>query len=244
MISLRGEWLKLRSTRAPWLLLLAAVALVVAGVSGAAKSGSDLALPATVSKAAEHVGLVSMLSLVLGILVVAGEYRHRTITDTFLSTPRRSPVIVAKLAVSMALGLVYGVVSAGVALLTIALWWKGKGIPLDLWDGDLWRTLLGGVAWNIAFAAIGVGLGSLVRNLTAAIALALVWIAVVEGVVGQLVGDLARWLPFASGTALGRGPTLGSYSPVSQWQGALSLVVCATVLVTVALSTSVRSDVS
>ena len=195
---IRIEWLKLRTTRSPWFLLLAGVALVVAGISGVGRGGTDLALPSTVAKAAAHVGLVSVLSLVLGILMVAGEYRHKTITDAYLSTPRRSSVIEAKLIVASTMGLLYGVVCAAVALLTLTLWWKAKDLPLDPSNGDLWHTLVGGVAWNVGFAAIGVGIGALVRNVTAAIALALAWVAVVEGVVGQLVGDLARWLPFAS----------------------------------------------
>ena len=238
------EWLKLRTTRAPWFLLLGAVALVVAGVSGAASHASNLADPGTVALAASHVGLVSMLSLVLGVLVVAGEFRHKTITDTYLSTPRRSAVVVAKLAVSSGMGLLYGLVSAGVALVAITMWWKIKNAPLDLAGADLWRTLIGGVGWNVGFAAIGVGVGALVRNLTAAIAFALVWVAVVEGVVGQLLGDLARWLPFASGTALGKGPTLGSYAPISQWEAAIALVCYAALFALIATYTSVQRDVS
>ncbi len=245
MINLiRIEWLKVRTTRSPWFLLLAAVALVIAGVSGISKMGADLASPDTVGKAAAHVGLVSLLSLVLGILIVGSEYRHKTITDTYLSTPRRTGVVAAKAVVATAIGFVFGVVSALTAALMIILWWKVKGVPLDLTNSSLRDTLVGGVVWNAAFAALGVALGALLRNVTAAIAVALAWIAVVEGVVGQLVGDPAKWLPFASGTALGKGPTLGSYAPILQWQGAVALALYALAFFAVAVSTTVQGDVT
>jgi hypothetical protein len=75
---------------------------------------------------------MTLLTLVFGITAVAGEYRHKTITDTYLATPRRGRVIAAKFTVYAAVGAVFGL---------------------------LWRTLAGGVACNAAFAAIGVSLG-------------------------------------------------------------------------------------
>lgn len=221
---LRSEITKLTTIRAPWLLLAAAQIVVIFGVSGAGDAVKGVA----------HVGLTSMFPLILGIMAVAGEYRHQTVTDTYLTTPHRGRVVAAKFVVHTAAGLGFGLVGAAVALGTTAALQR-----FEL-SAEMTRTVVGAVGWNTAFAAIGVGVGALIRNQVAAIAAALAWLALVEGVVAELIGrDAARWLPFTAGAALGNLPV---DVDLSQAAAALVLAVYATALTALAIVTTRRRD--
>jgi ABC-2 type transport system permease protein len=236
------EWTKLRTVRATWLILAIQQALIIAGVSGLAVGGADLTTPVGVSGLLAHAGIASaILSLVLGITAMAGEYRHRAITDTYLATPTRSPVIIAKLTAYGTVGILFGAVSAVTGLTTTAIWTTAKGGTLDLAAANADRIIVGIVALNLAYAVVGVSLGALIRNLTVAVAIALVWLVLVETTVANLLGDLGRWLPNRAGMALNTMPLPGL---LPQWGAALVLAGYTAVFAAVALTTTIRRDVT
>jgi ABC-2 type transport system permease protein len=244
LTQIRTEFRKLATVRSPWLLLAAGPATVVAGIMGLVSAGGNVHDPAVQGRAMAHVGLAAVFTLIFGILAVAGEYRHGTIADTFLSFPGRGRVIAAKLAVYGLAGAAAGLVSSAAALAATAAWWAAKGGALQLSAAGTWRTLAGGVAANFAFALIGVGLGALIRNVTGAVALALAWIALIEGIAGQLIGaGLARWLPFSASEALDRA-AITATRLLPQWGGGLVLLGYAAVFAAAGVLVTLRRDVT
>lgn len=238
-----SEFRKITSIRSPWLLLAAGPLIVVAGVTGLVESGGNVHDPSMQREALAHTGLAAIITLLFGLVAVAGEYRHGSITDTFLSCPDRRRVIAAKLAIYGLGGAAAGLVSAGVALGVTAAWWAARGGSFRMSGTDTWLTLGGGLTACCAFALIGVSLGALVRNLAGAVALALAWIALAEGILGQLVGSgLARWLPFAASEALDR-TDIGGAPLLPQWGGGLVLLGYAVVFAGAAVLTTLRRDV-
>lgn len=235
-----NEFRKLRTVRGPWLLIVAGSLLVILGVASEF-AGGDATQPRVAALSVGHTGTVSLVTLVLGITAVAGEYRHKTITDTYLGTPRRGRVIAAKFAAYVAVGAIFGVAFAITATVATAVGVEVDGGTLDLSDSDLWRSLAGGIAINALFAVLGVSLGALIRNLAAAVATAFTWIVLVEVLLGELISDLERWLPFAAGQALGR---LHGAPDISQWAGGLLVAGYAVVFAAIALTTSVRRDIT
>src|SRR5687768_10716551 len=186
---IRNEFTKLRTVRAPWLLVVVQQAVIVAGVSGLAVTLGDLGSSRAVFGLLSHAGIASAIfTLVLGITAVAGEYRHKTITDTFLATPRRGRVMAAKLVAYTIAGVGVGVISAGTGSLTTGAWLATDDASLDLTVAGVWRVVAGIVALNAAYAAIGVSLGALIRNVTGTVVVALTWIALVETTAANLLG--------------------------------------------------------
>jgi ABC-2 type transport system permease protein len=242
---LHSEYRKLTTVRSPWLLLAAGPLIAAAGVAGLVVSGTNVHDPAAQGRALAHVGLAAIVTLIFGILAVAGEYRHGTITDTYLSFPARGRVVMAKLAVYGLAGAAAGLVSSAMAIAATAAFWAAKGAAFDLWAGRTWLTIAGGVAANLALAAIGVGLGALIRNVVVAVAAALAWIALVEGIAGQLLGPgLARWLPFYASAALDKAALGPAGRLLPQWGGGLVLAGYAAAFAGAAVLTTLKRDVT
>ena len=84
-----SELLKLRTTPRTVLgLLLAFLAIVLIGTVGTITS-ADPVQQTTLEDVESIVEFGDVIALILGVLVITWEYRHDTITGTFLVEPRR-----------------------------------------------------------------------------------------------------------------------------------------------------------
>lgn len=211
-----AELLKLRTTRTAIGLLAGAMLFAIVAVSGAVlsaeSSGVDLQSAAGIRRALHVAGAGSGFILVLGIIATAGEFRQGTATETFLITPKRWRVLAAKLMTLSGVGLLFGLIATLVAFLTWRLWLRAEGVSVPLGNDEIWLTTLGTLLAPALNAAIGVGIGALMRNQVSAIIVALVWIYVAENLLVTLVSDVGRWLPGAAGQGLVRAPQDGLLS--------------------------------
>jgi ABC-2 type transport system permease protein len=207
-----AEWLKLRTTRFPWATVPAVVLLCGVAVAGLVLSsevaGVALLEPTDgVRNAALHLTSTgAALVMVLGIVISAGEYRTQTATDTFLTTPRRSRVVAAKLAIGALVGLALGVLSAAIGLPVAYLWFEAEGVAFPAGDGEVWLTLGSVVLYASLFSVLGVAFGSLVRNQVVAIVSALTFVLLLEQLLTQAGASIAEWFPGNAGAAVVRTP--------------------------------------
>jgi ABC-type transport system involved in multi-copper enzyme maturation permease subunit len=239
-----AEWLKLRTTRVLWATVPAVVLLSGVAVAGLVLSsevaGVALLEPTEdVRQAALHLTSTgAVLVIVLGILISAGEYRTQTATDTFLTTPRRSRVVAAKLAMGAILGLVLGALSAAVGLPVAYLLFEAEGAAFPAGNEEVWLTLGGVVLYAVLFGVLGVAFGSLVRNQVVAIVSALTLVLLIEQLLAQSADSVAKWFPGNAGAAVVRAP--GEF--LEPGAGAALLLAYAVAIALAGMTVVVRRD--
>ncbi len=244
----RAEWTKLLTTRVGlWLLLVASLmaggfTALFTGLAGAENGLPEVGSAEFDTLVAAVPAQVIVITVVLGVIGMTQEYRHRTATPTFLASPHRGRVVVAKLVAYAVAGLVVAVAVLAVTVAVATVYGGARGGAPD-WSGDTLGVLLRSGLALVVYAVIGVGLGALVRNQVGAVVGALVYLFVVEPIVRSIpaTADTYRYLPggaLEAMTATFEGPDL-----LTAWQGGLLLLGYGLVAAVLGTVLAVRRDV-
>lgn len=258
------EILKIRSTRAWWAMLIGMVVLVIALTAfGAAFAGRSLPnsppLPGpddpAVARSIYTGGLTNfgyVFTLALGVLVICTEYRHQTVTPTFLAVPRRHRVVLAKWVAAAAFGVVYGAAAVTASALTAALVFSIRGFDVDLLGHGVPRALLLAVLGFAVWAVLGVGLGTLIRNQVVALLVGVGVAALVEPIVSAVLAfqswgpAIVKFFPTVATAAIVE-PATNAANPVEYltwWAGALLLLAYGAVFAALGAVLTLRRDVT
>lgn len=206
---LRAELLKQRSTRTALGLFAAMLGLVLLAVllHGFGLAAEDLGsthVQLMVLGRGEFLG--ALFAALLGAMSITGEIRHGTIRPTFLVSPRRGRVVAAKVWASVLIGAGFGLVAGAVAAAAGAAALRARGIDVQLDLRDDVLLVVGSAGAAALWAAIGVGVGALVRNQVPTLIGICAWLLFVEGLlVGDVsggLGDVGRFLPGAAAAAI------------------------------------------
>lgn len=262
--AVRSEVTKLTSTRLWWVLALIMVGYVAlcAGGLGAVFGGfgtttngpvlPDAQIPLLIYSFATSIGYV--FPVLLGALAVTSEFRFQSLTPTFLATPRRGVVLGAKSLTLVVAGAVLGVLALVASMGAGAAVLAGFGIDPLLGEPETWAFVGRSVLAMALWAAIGVGLGTLVPSQVAAIVIVLAFTQFVEPLLrlGASITDwsaqIGQFLPGSASDAL-VGSSIytamsGSGVQLEWWQGGLVLAAIAAVATLIGFATSWRRDVS
>lgn len=137
----------------------------------------------------------SLFILILAIVGISGEWRHRTITSSLLAAPDRIRFLAAKTLAFAAAGLILSVaISIAVAIVGFAIL-SARDLPVPE-AGELMAQIGRNAILAALLGAFGVGIGAVVRNQPVAIVGVLVFSFALEPALLALAPDVARFGPF------------------------------------------------
>jgi len=143
-------------------------------------------IPVGLLALAHGVNIAQLVPGLFGIFALAGEYRSKTITTTFLTAPNRISALTAKMITYVAWGAIYGLVSFGVSAVAVM-----ASVDSGRWpSAGQWLAALGGSVLAGALVTLfGIGFGAVLRSVPLAVVLFLVWFLIVENIL-----VIAFWL--------------------------------------------------
>ncbi len=254
-----SELRKVIYVRSNWGLLVGAIFIsavgtavtvpILAPVEGGAVFGVSLQETSGVDSVYANAVSGYIFAIILGILLMSGEFRHGTAVATFLTSPKRYRVVFAKLAVSalaaaalMIISAVAGFIAGWLALQTVD---DAASPSENLFLNLILASALAGAVLGV----IGLAIGTLIKNQLLAIVVTLVYLFIVDPLLLALFPDSAKFLPTGLITAMLNldidAPELGintnNYLP--PFEAAGFLVAFGVVFAGVAMFTSLRRDI-
>jgi ABC-2 type transport system permease protein len=244
---IRSELLKLRTTRTTLGLVLGMLALVAFSVviQLVASRFQDAGIPRieesdtqrTIFTTASTAGLFAIL---VGVMSVTGEFRHGTIRPTLLFAPARAVLVAAKGVACALAGVLLAVLSVALTFAIAWTWLRIDDVERLLGNHDLAAIAAGTVAATLLWAAIGVGVGAVVRNQVAAILAVILWTLIPEPLLMALVPGVGRFTPGVAADAVSGAARQDMLSPLA---GMLVLGLWALALVVAGGVVTARRDV-
>jgi ABC-2 type transport system permease protein len=206
----RSEWVKFATLRSTvW--TLATTLLVIVGISTLFSAILASGIPDGNAGNVDGTGGASIFSVatnlaqlavvVLGVLIISGEYSTGMVRSTLVAVPRRLPALCAKGVVLAASILVVSTVAVGISLGAMQLFLGAKGLTPDLGDAGTVRVLVGVPLYLTAIALLAFAIGALLRHSAGALATVLGLLLVIENLFLIPWKPLELVGPFLPGTA-------------------------------------------
>ncbi len=263
--ALRAELIKMRSMPGVWVtfgLAFPLTVLISIAVLAAAGGfpGHTFYFVQTLRQRRELLGAgyfgLEVLAPIMGVLCVTGEYRHKTITTTFVLTPVRTRVLAAKVIATAGWAVLLALLSL-LAVAVVALPWNAAlgGVTSSVTD-QVGAVVPGLLASAILLSLFGLGFGTLVKNQVAAILLTIGGTLILESILIALARAIfhynLNWLPNGAGAALagdiargfGGGGRGAGFHLLTWWQGGLVMLAWGLVPLVLGYFTTFRRDVT
>jgi ABC-2 type transport system permease protein len=209
---LRSEWIKLHTVTMNLVLGLVAMAFPLAVSLLTAWFNGDNADFTTRDFIGVLTGTAVICALLCGVVAatsITSEFGFGTIRPTFVATPTRLNVVIAKGVV------VIGATTIMATIVQLIGWFVGgaiadsRGATIDLAQVPTGvPAMVGAVVLTALMALGGYGFGLITRSTPVAISILIVWPLIAEGLVGAVLRliidneNVQNWMPFQAGIRL------------------------------------------
>lgn len=194
-----------------------------------------------------------IIVVIIGVLLMAGEFRHGTAVATFLTAPRRASVLVAKLVVAAAAGVFTMVVSTGIGV--VSCWLALQQYPEAVAPAPGTFGHLANIALvsGAVLAIIGVAVGTLIRNQGLAVGITMMWLFLIDRLIAVFWTTGGKFLPTGLITGMmalrleggdrATGMTLDTADYLPAGQATAVLIGYGAAFAIVAVMTTLRRDI-
>jgi ABC-type transport system involved in multi-copper enzyme maturation permease subunit len=244
-----SEFAKIRSVRSTFWTLLASLVLsvgisvLIAALTSANWDTVSASDRATMDMSAVVAGVYFgvLVTGVLGVLVVSGEYGTGMMRTSLTAFPRRGTLFAAKTVVLTVVVLIVGLVIAFASYLLASPFYTKHGVDLSLGEAANLRALLAVPVYLTLVALMGLGLGYLLRHTAAAISSLVGLLFVIPIITNFLPGSVGKNInkivPSNAGSAMMiTHPTITGTPPISPLGGLIALLIWTAVLIVPALA--------
>lgn len=248
---IKSEWIKFTTLRSTWITLILSMIGTI-GIGALASWGTnnrwshmdpgELAHFSAVSRSLFGVNLAQLAVVVLGVLIISGEYATGMIRATLSAAPKRLPVLWAKLTVVSAVMFVTSLIAAGIAFFLGQALLSSHGVGIGAPHAV--RAIIGAALYLTLVGVLSMGVGFAVRNTAGGIASVFGLLLVIPGLGNALPASwqphVLPYLPSNAGSSLFTlNPDPGSLGP---WTGFLVLCLWAAAAVAAGAYRLMRKD--
>ena len=149
---------------------------------------------------ANVAGLLGIIAYCVFAAQTAQEYTYGTLRNLLVRQPGRIRLLIGKLASMKAFAVIMTLVGAVISIGVSYALAGSKDVSTTLWfnsDGrlEIAQTLLNVFISILGFGIIGMVLGILFRSPISSISLGVLWLLIVENIVGAVKASTLEWLP-------------------------------------------------
>jgi ABC-2 type transport system permease protein len=145
-------------------------------------------------------GLLGLIALCIFASQTAQEYTHGTLRNLLVRQPRRLTLLLGKF-LAMCFFTLISVILSAIISITLAFALSGKAkVVTSAWSTSdarigVLHTFVNVLVSVIAYGAVGMILGLLLRSPISSISIGVAWLLVVENIIAATVKNSGKWLP-------------------------------------------------